>query len=208
MTTNAAYHIGATNVGSISDVPSMLAALSNRDSTFLTESATAFADLSAGDTLQMLALPVAGLFGSSGLFLESVWSQGQSESRRQKQSRYVSTTNLAITFLAVSETKLTVWITDMSSNLPVPDLQCTVYYIPHSYNPQPTPGDVQVVSTPVTTDAEGLATVELVVPAGSLRNGNLFGVVEDLSSGALAVVPDLQLPSPPCPSLSAPTAVR
>lgn len=203
VTTNAAYHIGAANVGSISDVPSMLAALGNRDSTFLTESATAFADLSAGDALQTLALPVAGLFGSSGLFLESVWSQGQSESRRQKQSRFVSSTNLAITFVAVSETKFTVWITDMSSNLPGPDLQCTVYYVPYSYNPQPQPGDVQVVSTPVTTDAEGLATVELVVAAGSLRNGNLYGVVEDLSSGALAVVPDLVVPSPPSVPMTA-----
>ena len=188
-----AYHIGGVNIGSIANVPSLLAALSNSESTFLSETATAHVDLTVGDSLQNLALPVDELFGESGLFLESMWNSGVS-TRKRKQSRFVSQTNLAITFAQTAESKFTVWITYMSTNLPVPHLRCTLYKVPHSYNPQPQPSDVVAASSPVTTDADGLATVE--VSDVDASSGNLYGVVEDLDSGGLAVINQLSLSSP------------
>ena len=83
-------------------------------------------------------------------------------------------------------------MTDMSTNAPVPGLRCTVYSVPYTYNPQPQPSGVTAISSSATTDAEGLAVVQVSEP-GSSNHGELYGVVEDLSNGGLVVVSQLSL---------------
>jgi hypothetical protein len=184
---NDAFHIGGSNVGGVTDVESLLASLNNNQQVFAKETETSYVQLSTSE-LQTLSLQTPDLFGSSGLFLQSMWNQGQSKSQAYKTSRYVSTTNLAISVLSVETSGYTLWITDIETNAPATNCRCTLYTVA-AYNAEPS--KVTKASLPVTTNKDGVAAVVLTRPPLNQYSVKIYAVVEDLDTGMLAVVNNL-----------------
>ena len=94
-----AHRITASNIGSVEDIPKVIAAINgySQKAVEIKEEKTATVDLRADKaTLQTLSLgPASDLLGKTGMFLENRWTYGYFPSGEQRKSRVISKTNLA-----------------------------------------------------------------------------------------------------------------